>query len=79
MSRSIGNQSDFAASLDGESGVGEDELHVRGEDEAEPEPEPERDEHVSQYVDSQLRRVKSRASMGAYEDEFETEVENGGK
>lgn len=66
-SRSIGNRSDFATtSNDGytpgvESALDEDEY-------AEP------DEHVSHYVESQLERVKSRASVGAYEDEFETET-----
>jgi hypothetical protein len=38
-------------------------------------PGQEFDEHVSNYVRSQLQRVRSQVSMGAYEDEFETQVD----
>lgn len=33
-------------------------------------------EHVSNYVESQLERVRRHASMGTYEDEFETQADN---
>ncbi|RDW90395.1 uncharacterized protein DSM5745_02170 [Aspergillus mulundensis] len=78
-SRSIGNRSDFestfatpAPQTPAESAVGdEDERRSRSNGT----PGPAFDEHVSNYVESQLQRVRSQASMGAYEDEFEPQVD----
>jgi hypothetical protein len=58
-SRSIGNRSDFESAFTPDTPGAES---VVDED----------DDHVSQYVESQLQRVRSQASMGTYEDEFET-------
>ncbi|KAL4754695.1 hypothetical protein BDW72DRAFT_165977 [Aspergillus terricola var. indicus] len=79
-SRSIGNRSDFESAfatpapqtpvepaLDDEEG--KDRHGPNGT------PGPEFDEHVSNYVRSQLQRVRSQVSMGAYEDEFETQAD----
>lgn len=71
-SRSIGNRSDFTPSINGDTpateSVVEDELREGGQ----------LDDHVSNYVESQMNRVKSQASMGTYEDEFETEADRNG-
>jgi hypothetical protein len=39
----------------------------------------EHEEHINNYVESQLQRVRSSASIATYEDELETQVdkENG--
>ena len=34
------------------------------------------DEHIANYVSDQLERVRSNESVGAYEDEFETMLDN---
>ncbi|PIG69526.1 hypothetical protein AARAC_009038 [Aspergillus arachidicola] len=66
-SRSIGNRSDFESAFGdttgAESVVGDEEKDHGVED------------HVSHFVESQLERVRSRLSMGAYEDEFETQAD----
>ncbi|GMF72233.1 unnamed protein product [Aspergillus oryzae] len=66
-SRSIGNRSDFESAFGDTTGaesVVDDEEKDRGVD-----------DHVSHFVESQLERVRSRLSMGAYEDEFETQAD----
>lgn len=35
----------------------------------------EREEHINNYVESQLQRVRSSASIATYEDELETQAE----
>ncbi|KAL3445116.1 Six-hairpin glycosidase-like protein [Aspergillus insuetus] len=74
--RSIGNRSDF------ESAFNTPAPETPTEDEFDESKKNENgngnggfDEHVSQYVESQLQRVRSQVSMGAYEDEFETQVD----
>ena len=67
-SRSIGARSDFASSVNGDAE--EPETPTAEEDET-------AREHVSNYVESQLNRVRNNASMGTYEDEFETQADGG--
>lgn len=38
-------------------------------------PNGEEEEHVHNYVESQLQRVRSSASIAAYEDELETKAD----
>lgn len=65
-SRSIGARSDFAPSVNGDAE--EPDTPTAEEDEM-------TREHVSNYVESQLDRVRRNASMGTYEDEFETQAD----
>jgi len=37
------------------------------------------DEHLNNYVESQLQRVRSSASLGAFEDELEAQAEENGQ
>jgi hypothetical protein len=70
-SRSIGNRSDHAPTIHGD---GESVALLGGEEPAEP-ADQEADEHVDNYVADQLQ---SHASLGAYEDEFETQPDTNG-
>jgi hypothetical protein len=72
-SRSIGNRSDFSATVfgDGES------VAILNEDEPTNQTaHREADDHVSNYVASQLQRARDHASIGAYEDEFEAQLDD---
>lgn len=80
--RSIGNRSDFHSTVAGDmtpaaSSTLDDDLSTS--------PQSRRgstahgldsdDEHLNHYVESQLQRVRSSASMAAYEDEFAAKAE----
>lgn len=82
ITRSIGNRSDFNSTIAGDmtpaaSSTLDDDLSSS--------PQSRRgstapgldgdDDHLNHYVESQLQRVRSSASMAAYEDEFATKVE----
>ncbi|KAL2820390.1 Six-hairpin glycosidase-like protein [Aspergillus granulosus] len=71
-SRSIGNRSDFESAYNTPAPETPDEDET---DEGRRNGHRGFDEHVSQYVESQLQRVRSHVSMGAYEDEFETQAD----
>lgn len=80
-SRSIGNRSDFESaftggtSTPGAAAAAADSSAVKDEiPPTTPGGSLITDDHVSQYVESQLERVRRRASMGAYEDEFGTQA-----
>jgi hypothetical protein len=78
-SRSIGHRSDFGTSIhgDGDSIAPLDDEYndrsssVIGSSSA----RGEADGHVRSYVADQLQRLKSHDSLGAYEDEFETQLD----
>lgn len=71
--RSIGNRSDFESTFAGAETPAAD---ILSEDEQDHRfPRNGVDEHVSNYVASQLQRVRSSASIGAYEDEFEAQAD----
>lgn len=79
--RSIGNRSDFNSTIAGDatpSAVLDDEFGSptsrRGSTFA-TSPNGEEEEHVHNYVESQLQRVRSSASIAAYEDELETKAD----
>ncbi|OQE32008.1 hypothetical protein PENSTE_c001G08872 [Penicillium steckii] len=79
--RSIGNRSDFNSTLAGDatpSAVLDDEFGSptsrRGSTFA-ASPNGEEEEHLHNYVESQLQRVRSSASIAAYEDELETKAD----
>ena len=74
-SRSIGNRSDFESAFTGRSTPGPESALDDDEKLGESGLGLGDDEHVSQYLESQLERVRSRASMGAYEDEFEAQAD----
>ncbi|KKK26565.1 hypothetical protein ARAM_002994 [Aspergillus rambellii] len=63
-SRSIGNRSDLESAFTGETPADEEEKSEGGFE-----------NHMSHYVESQLQRVRSQVSMGAYEDEFEAQAD----
>jgi hypothetical protein len=82
ITRSIGNRSDFNSTVAGDmtppaSSTLDDDFSTS--------PQSRRgstapgldgdDEHLNHYVESQLQRVRSSASMAAYEDEFITKAE----
>ncbi|KAI9934932.1 hypothetical protein MW887_000553 [Aspergillus wentii] len=71
-SRSIGNRSDFASTFNGYTPG--PESAVDGEEDRDLS-ESQTQEHVNNYVEGQLQRVRSEVSMGAYEDEFGTEAD----
>lgn len=66
-SRSIGARSDFGSAFNGET------PDTPSADDEEPD---RRNEHVSNYVESQIQRVRRRASVGMYEDELETQADH---
>lgn len=68
-SRSIGNRSDFGSTFNGETPEAPP---------ADGEESDRRNEHVSNYVESQMERVRRRASVGTYEDELETQADHAG-
>lgn len=71
-SRSIGNQSDFAASVnDTGDEETEDAMSANGTND-------HMEENFTTYIANQLNRVRSSATLGAYEDEFSTEVDHNG-
>lgn len=74
-SRSIGNRSDFESAFTGRDTPGPESALDDDEKLGESGLGFGDDDHVSQYVESQLERVRSRASMGAYEDEFEAQAD----
>lgn len=85
--RSIGNRSDFNSTIAGDatpSAVLDDDytsspISRRGSTfAASPNGEEEDDEHVQNFVASELQRVRSTTSMAAYEDELETKAEQNG-
>lgn len=72
-SRSIGNRSDFATTVNGDV----DSLSLDDDGNHRPSNQltHEEDEYLTNYVASQLDRVRSQASLGAYEDEFEAQLD----
>lgn len=80
--RSIGNRSDYNSIIAGDSTPAAESTFL---DDEETSRTPSRrgstanEEHISNYVESQLRRVRSSASIASYEDELETRAdqENG--
>jgi hypothetical protein len=66
-SRSIGNRSDFATTVNGDA-----DSVVLDED---GDNQNQANEHFTNYVTSQLNRVRSRTSLATYEDEFETQLD----
>lgn len=84
--RSIGNRSDYNSTIAGDSTpavastVLDDEETSRTPSRRGSTTNPENEEHISNYVESQLQRVRSSASIAtSYEDELETRAdkENG--
>lgn len=80
--RSIGNRSDFNSTIAGDATPGgasayldEDEVSRPGSRRGSTALSAENDEHINSYVESQLQRVRSSASIAAYEDELETKAE----
>ncbi|KAJ5784638.1 uncharacterized protein N7503_009850 [Penicillium pulvis] len=83
--RSIGNRSDFNSTVAGDatpvSTYLDDEevmspVSRRGSTPAlSTNGDGEREEHINNYVESQLQRVRSSASIATYEDELETQAE----
>ncbi|KAJ5604447.1 hypothetical protein N7510_009601 [Penicillium lagena] len=83
ITRSIGNRSDFNSTIAGDMTPGASS--TLDEDFSSTSPQSRRgsaapgldgnDEHLNHYVASQLQRVRSSASMAAYEDEFATKLE----
>jgi hypothetical protein len=71
-SRSIGNRSDLAASVD-DTGDEENEevMSANGTND-------HMEENFTTYIANQLNRVRSSATLGAYEDEFSTRVDRNG-
>lgn len=72
-SRSIGNRSDFATTVNGD--VDSLTLDEDGSRISSSQPAHGEDEHLNNYVANQLERVRSQASLGAYEDEFEAQLD----
>lgn len=71
-SRSIGNRSDFTASINGAGDEeNEDATSTNGADD-------HMQENFTTYIADQLNRVRSSATLGTYEDEFTTEVDRNG-
>ncbi|KAJ5735010.1 uncharacterized protein N7483_000135 [Penicillium malachiteum] len=83
--RSIGNRSDFNSTIAGDvtpaasTFLDDDEIGSgpisRNDSTAALSTNGDGDEHVHNYVESQLQRVRSSASIAAYEDELETQAE----
>jgi hypothetical protein len=69
--RSIGNRSDFESAF---AGAETPAAEILSEDEQDRGANGV-DEHVTNYVRSQLQRVRSSASIAAYEDEFEAQAD----
>ena len=73
-SRSIGNRSDFATTING------DALSTNGDDIdegglADQAARQEAEQHLNNYVANQLERVRRRESVADYEDEFEAQLD----
>lgn len=84
--RSIGNRSDFQSTIAGDATPGassalddEDASRTTSRRGSTAASNAGADDHLDHYVESQLQRVRSSASFGAFEDELETraEKENG--
>lgn len=76
--RSIGTRSDFNSTVAGDATPGASSTL----DDEDSRPSSRRgstngaaDDHLDHYVESQLQRVRSSASLGAFEDELETQAE----
>ena len=72
-SRSIGNRSSFNNSTNGD-------VHAEADVDHTTDPEQERqrmeaNQHVANYINDQLERVRSNESVAVYEDEFEAQLD----
>lgn len=84
IARSIGNRSDYNSTIAGDSTpaaastVLDDEEVSRTPSRRNSTVDAENEEHISHYVESQLQRVRSSASIATYEDELETRADMDG-
>ncbi|OKL62587.1 putative protein W [Talaromyces atroroseus] len=77
-SRSIGNRSDFESVINGDAGGIPNEEEAVSTNGAPTNGVGHVEDHFSTYVADQLGRVRNRASLAAYEDEFHTQIDANG-